>query len=380
MVRRNLTDYETGDVFDAAPDDADRPAGVDPPLVSILVPARNEARNIEACLSGLLRQAYPAWELWVLDDGSTDDTAARVRRLTAGCDRVRLISGGALPPGWAGKAYACAQLAQHARGEWLMFVDADTRSGPGLLECLARAARATDADLISTFPRQEIGSPGEALLVPFIFWFLFTMLPIQQVWAHPAPAFAAACGQLLFIRRAAYGRSGGHAAIPASLHDGLHLARLFKRHRLRVRLVDLSARVSCRMYRGLRECWHGFSRNSFQAIGSFAVLLGVTAVEASLFLGPFLSLAGSLRATHSLETVLALTQVGILLGIQVSLQRRFRYPWATVLLHPAGIAAWIALSWRSWWLTQRQAPVDWKGREVRARITTSPERRHPPRR
>ncbi|MFN3653311.1 MAG: glycosyltransferase [Armatimonadota bacterium] len=336
----------------------------DLPLVSILVPVRNEAENVEACLQGLQAQDYPRLEIRVLDDGSTDDTAARVLRVASGDPRVRLHAGCPLPPGWGGKTHACHQLAQLARGEWLLFVDADTRHHPELVSRAVAEARRQEADLLTGFPRQEIGSLGEALTVPFVYWLVFTLLPIRLVRRSPQPALAAGCGQLLLARREAYFQTGGHGAIPASLHDGLHLARRFKQAGKAVALADLSPLISCRMYRGWRECWHGFGRNAYQGIGSLPALLTLTTLEVLLFLFPPLSLLAALAGGWPAWAWPVLGQVLLLGAIHAGLRRRFRYPWSTVLLHPLGIAASLTIQWSSYFRTRRGGSVAWKGRKV----------------
>ena len=336
----------------------------DAPLVSILVPARNEAANIEPCLEGLLAQDYPRFELLVLDDGSTDDTAARVERLAARDPRLRVVRGRGLPPGWAGKTHACWQLVQEAQGEWLLFLDADTRHSADLLSRAMGAASEGETDLLSTFPRQEIGSVGEAITVPMIFWLVFTLLPIRQVGESPQPTLVAACGQFLLARADAYRTTGGHGAIPASLHDGLHLARLFKRQGRRVRLADLSGSISCRMYQGWPECWQGFSRNAFQALGSLPLLIVLTLLKALLFLAPYVSLAAGIAAGWPTWSWLALGQVALLVTIHLGLHRRFKYPWFAVLLHPVSVGAVLAIEWHSWRRTLTSGHTVWKGRVI----------------
>lgn len=357
LVRRNLRDYRTPNAHVLLP--------ADPPHVSILVPARNEAENIESCLEGLLAQDYPAYDVLVLDDFSTDDTAERVERLMTRHRRLFLVRGAELPPGWAGKAHACWQLAQYARGEWLLFLDADTLAhAPDLLANSIAEARRTKADLLSTFPQQKIGSLGEALTVPMIFWLLFTLLPIGRVMNDRNPAFVAACGQFLLVRRKVYLDTGGHAAIRSSLHDGLHLARQLKQLGYLVALVDLSALVACRMYHGWAQCWAGFSRNTYQALGAFKALVIVSSLELTLFLLPFWFFGLGLLSGWPRWTWLALLQVLALYGVQNALRRRFNYPRLTVLLHPICVSVLLALQWTSWWRTIRRSTVDWKGRKV----------------
>ncbi len=336
------------------------------PRVSVLVPARNEIENIADCLAGLLRQDYPNLEILVLDDGSTDGSTEAVLELAAGDPRLRLARGQALPDGWAGKAHACWQAAQHADGEWLLFVDADTRHAPALVSAAVSAARERRADLVSTFPRQIAKSLGEALTAPMIYWVLFVLLPIRTVSNRRSAAFTAACGQFLLVRREAYFAVGGHQAIRGSLHDGLHLARLFKRRGLRVALVDLSEEISCRMYRGWRECWLGFSRNAFQAVGSLPILMLLTGVQGAFFLAPFLFLGAAAVLGWPAWSGLVLFQVLLLLLLQATLRDRFHYPWTTVILFPLALGVLLAIQWRSWWVTVRGTTLVWKEREVRS--------------
>jgi hypothetical protein len=369
LVRANLRAYRR-----PPPAGPPQPA----PAVTVIVPARNEEANIAACLAGLLAQDYPRLKVRVLDDGSTDRTAAlaRAARGPAG-QAAEVVSGGGPPPGWAGKARACWEAAQweapasavggaEPPSEWLLFLDADTRAEPGFVTTAVAAAVAADADLLSTFPRQRVGTLGEALTVPFIFWVLFTLLPIRRVWEDPNPAFAAACGQVLLVRRAAYQATGGHFAIRGSLHDGLHLARLFKRAGRRVLLADLSDRIACRMYHGWAECWAGFTRNAYQGIGSPGVLLFLTLWHGLLGLGPFVSLAWGAAGGGPAWTWLALAQAAVVLGIQAALRGRFHLPWAAVLLHPLGIAALLAIQWGSALRARAGGQARWKGRSVPA--------------
>lgn len=357
LVARNLHDYRIPR--------ADMPVPGDAPHVSILIPARNEAANIERCLAGLLTQEYPSYDITVLDDSSTDDTAERITRLQLQNERLILLAGRPLPAGWAGKAHACWQLAQQSRGEWLLFLDADTfEHAPQLLAVAVAEAQRTEADLLTTFPRQVIGSLGEALTVPMIHWILFTLLPIGRVAKDPQPALVAACGQFLLVRRDAYLKSGGHSAITASLHDGLHLARILKRSGYRVVLADLARWVSCRMYSGWAQCWAGFSRNAYQALGSLPALLLVSTLEATLFLLPPGFLVLGAASGWPVWTWVAAAQVGVLLAIHRMLRKRFGYPLLTIALHPICLAALLAIQWTSWWTGITRGTVSWKGRQV----------------
>ncbi|HKD77426.1 MAG TPA: glycosyltransferase, partial [Ktedonobacterales bacterium] len=212
-------------------------APVDAPFVSILIPARNEARSIAHCVESLMRQDYPRFEILVLDDHSEDDTAAVVEQFCH-ASNVRLLHGKPLPPGWHGKAYACAQLAQAARGEWLLFVDADTVHAPDCLTTTMRAAQAQRADLLTLIPHIQIGTVGEALLLPVIGLTFGSLMPLPLVTRSRWSFIAGALGPFLLFRREMYDRIGGHAAVRAEIVEDMRLSRMVKRHGGRVAWID----------------------------------------------------------------------------------------------------------------------------------------------
>lgn len=330
------------------------------PLVSICLPARNEARNIEACLRGLLAQEYPHFEVLVLDDCSEDTTGEIVDRIAREDRRVRPLPGRPIAPGWAGKCHACAQLAEQAKGDYLLFVDADTRAEPLLLGSALAVAEATGADLVSAFPRQVAGTFWEWVVMPMLQFLIVTLLPIRQVWESRSPALCAACGQFLLFRREAYCRVGGHGAIPGSFHDGLQLARRIKTFGGTVHLFDASDLLRCRMYEGGRAVWNGFTRNAYEGLGSFGALVGMTLTLGTLFLAPFIFLGIGL-VTGAVWAPLCALQVAIVLLLRTLQAARFGHG-ASVLLFPLSVASLIAILWGSLWRTLWRRPIPWKGR------------------
>jgi hypothetical protein len=196
----------------------------------VLLPVRNEADRVEPCLRALLRQtAGDRMELIVLDDCSTDGTAEVVRRV-AGPDRVRLLAGRPPPPGWLGKPHACQQLADAAdpASEVLVFLDADVLLAPHAVAATVHLVHAAGLDLVSPYPRQQAGSVAERLVQPLLQWSWLTFLPLRWAERSPRPSLAAANGQLLAVRRAAYRRAGGHAAVRTEVLDDLALLRAVK--------------------------------------------------------------------------------------------------------------------------------------------------------
>ena len=196
-------------------------------LVSILIPARNEAGNIGPALDAALASVGVPVEILVMDDGSTDATPDIVRAFAARDARVRLLTAPPLEEGWTGKVHACHHLSEAARGTHFLFVDADVRLASGAAALLAGHAQATDSGLVSAVPRQIMITLGELLTVPMINLLLLGYLPMAFMRLFRDPRFGAACGQLMLVEREAYRASGGHAAIHARIHDGsgqiLHL-------------------------------------------------------------------------------------------------------------------------------------------------------------
>src|SRR6202522_2217860 len=255
--------------------------------VSVLIPARNEERVIAVSIESLLASRGIEIEVIVLDDGSTDSTAEIVRTIAMRDARVRLRSSAPLPGGWNGKQHACYALAQAARSNVLCFLDADVRLAPEALAEMSGFLASTGSDLVSGFPRQETESPLEWLLLPLIHFVLLSYLPLAAMRASTAPGFAVGCGQFLMVRREAYRKTGGHAAIRTTMHDGLLLPQLFRRHGLRTDIADLTHLATCRMYHNAAEVWQGLAKNATEGMASPARILPFTFL---LFCGQILPL------------------------------------------------------------------------------------------
>lgn len=351
------------------------PAAEHAPLVSILVPARNEALNIEHCVSSLLAQDYPNFELIVLDDHSEDGTGEIIRKLgvSESGGRRRLLQGAPLPAGWTGKGWACHQLSGAASGEFLFFTDADTWHAPGLLSAAVAYARRNRADLLSAWPRLLTETWGECLVIPMI---LFLGMIIYPHWLvlflqkHPHLAarvpfrlrrgLGAANGQFMFFRRSAYERVGGHAALHDHLVEDVALGRAIAARMgegLRLFNCESLQFSTTRMYRSFGEVWEGFTKNMRAAfedsLGAF-IGLGTLHICGCLLPFFFLGFAGA-------ATALVLAQVAIILLIRALLTWRFRTSWWSVVFHPVSEMLMLSIGLNSW---RRMATkgVTWKGR------------------
>jgi hypothetical protein len=346
---------------------APRAAPGTPPLVSILIPARNEVANIEAAVRAACAQRGADVEVVVLDDGSTDGTADVLRQLASRLPRLRAVQGAPLPPGWSGKAWACWQLAsRHVRRRFILFADADVRLAPDAAARLVAAAGAQDAALVSGVPRQVLGSAGEALVVPLIHLVLLAYLPLALVRRNPRPELVAGCGQLMLADRDAYLAAGGHRAIAATRHDGLQLARRMKAAGFGVGLVDATDLAACRMYQGLRETWRGFARNAYEALGSPGVLAVMTALNLGLFVLPFAGAAWAWASGADPVARFAWTAAaGLVLAIRSALKSRFGGPAWMVLATPVAVLLMVGIQLHSFVAHVTDRPVAWRARVYR---------------
>ena len=335
------------------------------PRLSICIPARNEAANIQAVVRSALANDDVALEVLVYDDQSTDDTPRLLAELVAADPRVRAVPTQPLPTGWNGKQWGCERMGHAARGEWMLFTDADVRVTP---DCFARAlatAGELKAELLSTVPREETGTFLEKLVVPLIHWMLLGWLPIPRMRTTNDPATSAGCGQFLLVRREAWHAAGRHEAFRDSMHDGIKLPRNLRRAGLHTDLFDGTDVVSCRMYRDAGQTWRGFTKNAYEGLGSPVVLAVFTFIEVVGILLPWVWLPCALvvGGVGMGPIVLACFAILAQLVQRVLLAVRFRQSWLCVVLHPLTIATLMAIQWRSWWLhrTGRRA---WKGRST----------------
>ena len=335
--------------------------GAAPSCVSVLIPARNEEGSIGAAVRSVLASAGVDLEVLVLDDGSADKTAEIVEQLAAIDGRVRLLPGGPLPSGWNGKQHACSELAQLARQEVLCFLDADVRLAPDALSTLLAEMHAGPSALISGFPYEETGTWLEKLLIPLIHFVLLCYLPMPGLRLLPrVPSLAAGCGQLMLVQREAYMRSGGHAAIRETMHDGILLPRLLRAHGYATDLFDLTRFARCRMYRNAAEVWSGLGKNATEGMAAPARIVPFTVM---LFFGqvlPVLWLAVAALEHGPLFWPLVAVAAGYLPRLFCLL--RFRQSAFGAALHPAGVAVLLLLQWWSLGRKLLKGRITWKER------------------
>ncbi|MDZ4768753.1 MAG: glycosyltransferase family 2 protein [Chloroflexota bacterium] len=325
----------------------------DPTLVSVCIPARDEAPIIADTIARLLAQDHPAFEIVLLDDGSSDGTAAIARRAAGRDPRVRIIEGRPLPPGWIGKNWACHQLSGVAQGKLLCFTDADVAWGDGALRALTATLIHRDADMVTVWSTQVTVTWGERLIVPLIAFVILGYLPTPLVHHTRSTAFAAANGQCLLFRRRAYDRIGGHMAVRASIVEDIAFARAIKRRGARLRMIDGAGMIACRMYDSWAAVRRGFAKNIIAGYGGlFPFVLGVLFHWAILLVPWALLFAGYSAALIPIV-------LGVLVRAVTALATRQR-PLDALLL-PLSALAMTAIAAQAvlWRLT---GGARWKGR------------------
>jgi chlorobactene glucosyltransferase len=349
-------------------------APLDSPVVSVIVPARNERRNIERCLRSVLAARYPRLEVLMIDDRSDDGTADIARAIARDDGRLRVIVASELPIGWFGKQWACATGARAARGDLLLFTDADTWHAPDLLPRAVNALRARDADLLSVAGRQEMHGFWERVVQPQFFALLSIRYGgTEHVSRTKRAVDAIANGQFILVRRQAYDAMGGHERVRDRVAEDLAMAQEYVRSSRRIALLMAEHQLSTHMYASLRELIAGWRKNIYAggrtaALGGPvgralypAFLLGIPIFGlvpvAVLVLAAFAVLSGAWLLWSAV--VVAFTLVAWMLVYRV-----MRESPAYALAYPLGLVVLLVIAGGA---IRRGQRVEWKARSYVSR-------------
>ncbi len=351
------------------PSIADFPLAADGPRLSVIVPARNEARVIATVVRTVLASAYRDLELIVVDDRSTDDTAGIVERLAQDHPRVRLVRGADLPPGWYGKPWACVQGARAATGSLLLFTDADTRHTPELIPRSVAALLAGRGSLVTVMPRQLCLSFWERVVMPQVWLLLGVRFHPIAVNRARRPRDVIANGQFILTARETYEEVGTHEAVRDEVAEDLALAQAYHARGRRVYFLFALESMETRMYENLPHIIEGWSKNlylggrrSFPDEPLLRALVPLALAGVMVFwLIPVavlaLALAGAVPAALTAPAALA---TGISAAFWVAVSADMRIPPLHGLAYPAGAAVVLYIVARSTLRGARQ--VEWKGR------------------
>ena len=332
--------------------------------VSILIPLRDEERNVGALLQSLKKLTYQNIEFLLLDDHSSDKTLNLLYEGTKNDPRFTIIRGKDLPEGWTGKVYACHQLSEHAKGQYLLFNDADLRLSPNAVQAALLLMNKREASMITGFPAFPVSLFLEKLLVPLQHFVVHFHLPLAPANRTNLPSFTAAHGAFIMVHKESYKYVGGHEGIRETLLDDIDLAKAFKKKGQRVILANITNVVTCYMYQTNREVWNGFTKNLFPGLGRSRFLIWILFIFYGIFyVGPLILLLAGLYAAITGSLIVALFYPYVLIVLQkawidISTNQRVTLS----LLMPLSAVAFMTLLIHSMRTGLRQKGYVWKGR------------------
>jgi len=322
--------------------------------VSILVPMRNEAENVHDLISSLIGQVnLNDFEIILLDDSSSDNTKELLAELSGG--KTKVIVGKGLEEGWLGKNFACYQLAKSARGQYLVFLDADVRLTPTAISETIQSLNSWNWEFISPYPRQIAITFLERLTQPLLQWSWFTSLPLRISQKWPRPSTVVANGQFMVIKRQAYFECDGHQGVKGEVLDDLHLARNLVKAGFRGGVADGSKVAQCRMYTSATQLIEGYAKSQWSAfVNPLGAFVAISLLILTSILPIVSALSGSLFGWY-LYFAIVITRI-------LSAIKTRTIPSAS-LLHPLSAAIWISLIALSW-IRKYRGDLRWRGRKL----------------
>ncbi len=333
------------------------------PTVGVVIACRNEVADLPATLDALAAQRYPGLEVVVVDGGSTDGTREEIARRAG---TVRAIDEPPLPAGWVGKNFACDVGARAARGDWLLFLDADVRLAPTAVRTVVAWAERERAAAVSVAPTLEMVGRWERLVLPFYVQSVLTRFRAPRTNRDHARS-ALLNGQCWLVRRTDYEAIGGHASVRGTVLEDIALAQRFRAAGARLRLAWAPGLATTRMYRDRHEMFEGLVKNAHGTEFSAARLAGAIAGLVGLFWLPLGLLPVGIAVGSLAATALGAILWVALFGKHVAFARAVGSPAAYGLLYPVAVGFYVAVYADSLVRGLRRRPVTWKGRAYAVR-------------
>lgn len=350
------------------------------PRVSVIVPARNEEKNIRTCVSSLLGQDYSSFEVIVVNDHSDDSTAKILSELQEEYPHLRVLDCEALPAGWTGKNWACDEGYRQAKGELLVFTDADTQHAPQFLRKAVAALLHERADLLTIIPRFATISLAEKAIMPVLIWLAYSVFPFALMNRDRLRIVSYSNGAFMLFRRDAYRKIGGHAAIRNNVIDDLTLGRRIRQAGQRCVVVNGSAALQCRMYTSMQEIYSGFAKNLYRLFSN-SLPTGIAVPLCALCWLFFCSVylvpvcAAALYCILRLQGSLISPATALVAGMSIAcafssfflVSTHFRYPRLIAFFYPVTMLLLFTIAMNSIIQTLR-GQTAWKGRSLHAGV------------
>ncbi|MCL2800291.1 MAG: glycosyltransferase [Treponema sp.] len=345
-----------------------RPEIFDGPLVSVLIPMRNEEKNAQKCLTSLRNQLYKNYEILVLNDNSTDNTAAILEQIAKEDSRVKVFDGKPLPEDWYGKPFALHQLSLHAKGDIFIFTDADTEHSPESISWAVTNMHNLKIDMISGYIGQKFLTFGEIIAVPLMFLLTGFILPLFLNRITKLSWFSAAIGHFIAVRNDVFKAIGGCEAFKKRTSEDIYMSRIVKKKGYSTRFFYICEYVHCRMYNGYRRAIEGIGKNIFDFLGknTFILFFIIIAILLFLFL-PFPLLiynliTSSLGLTPWLLHIVIVNILYTLTWFFIFLGQRlnwwYSFFWPLMIINFLYMGAW------SWFRSVSGKGFIWKDRKV----------------
>ena len=346
-----------------------------PPLVSIIVPMRNEEKNTRRCIGGLLSQNYPNFEIIAVDDCSKDGTLNILNDLASRHNNLQVIEGNPVPKDWVGKSYALWQGVEQAKGDWLLFVDADTASLPYMLTSVIKYVEENKIDMLSISPFQVLETFWERVIQPVVLSHIYYAFPYRKI-NDPKSKIAAANGQFILIRPSVYKAIGGHLAVKNRIVEDVALANLVKGSGYRLHFVRGKRLIKTWMYTNFGEIWEGWTKNLFFGLGRKwrRVIFSILILLAWGFIPPVLFTWSVVKVffqgAYTIPSLLILAESTFLLVLIIynswrQATKLFAIPSYYSFTVPLGILIYIALILSSAYKVVSGMGVTWKERVYR---------------
>ncbi|MCX7833428.1 MAG: glycosyltransferase [Ignavibacteria bacterium] len=331
------------------------------PFISVMIPARNEEKNVTKCIESILNQSYKNFELIVLDDNSIDKTFELVNQIKD--EKLKVVKGKPLPEGWVGKSFACQQLFEISEGELLLFLDADTFLKPDSLEKIVKFVCKYKPDLLSLMPEEIALSFWEKITIPLLHFTVYTMLPMPAVEKTSKLSLTMSNGQFMLFKRESYIKIGGHESVRNKMVDDVWLGRAIKSNGGKIIFADGTDICECRMYENFKEIFIGFTKNIFPglSLSTFNIFFVIT-LFSFLFIFPYILFFIGFFSNDI--NLMSLSLINIFIPIIIRIIHSLKYKQSVIFsfLNLISMLFFIVLCFSSFYVFKIGKGANWKDR------------------